>query len=1210
MKNNTKTLSSTTKPRKRTTTRKNRKTNRTRSKNQESVPLVQPLLVKRKNTTESTRPKKYQKVKGADPVDALRKVTLDQKFQEKTTEERLRDGLQRQLDYLLVKDSNLFDFDPFVSNINEEGPQTPVRLPKKRQRKKQQNKDKSSFVTESDIEESSENSVVTMQNLNDQNITTNHKILSEKLILPSCLNGKIRLSLEDYETAEKDAKTTLEIVKLQKQNLWNPKLIPKIPFPPRPKTQWDYVLEEMIWMANDFKQERRVKIFHANKFSHLAARKFDERLLLEERKKQEKFIEIKKLASEISKKVLEFWSDINTLRSLNSKSLNENTNNNHLQLTSIKQENENSATSSDNDSSIHIKQESNEFIKFESIILHIIKQNYEIMINNSNLLLIERNKSLNILDENFLQGNLRNYQIDCIHWLVSMYNKKLNAILADEKGLGKSIEIIGFLGYLASEKFGILGPHLIIAPSNEIQSWEYNFNKWCPYLNIQTYCGTKKERKKKRKSWTDHNLNICITSYNIFTKESKVFMKRKWFYCILDDFDNISNLHTERWKILLNIQSQYRLLLTNQSIQNIKTDLLSIINFLFPKTCLHQILIETANANHNNDIIMTQAKQDELIQSLKINSSLNKTNQNLIDQISHFQLRRYKKDILQQFPKKETITLHCNLSDRQINLYNNLISELNFNELLLTGNYFEIVKNIRSLNKICNHPFIYENYVFSSPFYNSPLSYTIPSLIWNNKNESTNNVLSNGFINYSLIEMEENINSYNNKDIKELMKVPNEIIKLINIQKNQEENDFSEMERNFSNFFNLSIEEINSNNNLSLSSSISMNPSQFDLTNFNENKREKRKINEEIQIIEQICYINKIKTHRKPIYGYSIRKMIEISPKIIPKCKILNSNQYFTYSDILYNNLILTSEERFQSMLPIINHFHCFKQSVLSKSINIKTSQIIMNKISLSNYKNHFNSCNILSSTFFNSIKTPDKHFIQYQSGKLKKLSKLLKKLKENHHKVLLFSHLTSMLDYTEIILKLHCFNYLRVDFNKKSNKIYQNYYNSFCFLLSTRIGASGLFLNSIDADTIIFLDFDWNFSILSKLYENIIDKLSNSHPIQIYNFSSLNTMEEAIFPSSGSNHHEISSSTQYFNSILQYFIKNNENIHINISDKQLGLIMNEMEDEFDKHSLFQLKNEIKIQNAEFCDDPLNIFASMEYKDPDSVLSQLTNIQK
>lgn len=50
------------------------------------------------------------------------------------------------------------------------------------------------------------------------------------------------------------------IADLRKQGLWSLKQLPKVQEPSRNKSQWDYLLEEMQWMAVDFAQERRWKI--------------------------------------------------------------------------------------------------------------------------------------------------------------------------------------------------------------------------------------------------------------------------------------------------------------------------------------------------------------------------------------------------------------------------------------------------------------------------------------------------------------------------------------------------------------------------------------------------------------------------------------------------------------------------------------------------------------------------------------------------------------------------------------------------------------------------------------------------------------------------------------------------------------------------------------------------------------------------------------
>jgi SWI/SNF-related matrix-associated actin-dependent regulator of chromatin subfamily A protein 2/4 len=49
-------------------------------------------------------------------------------------------------------------------------------------------------------------------------------------------------------------------------------------------------------------------------------------------------------------------------------------------------------------------------------------------------------------------GQLKQYQVKGLEWLVSLYNNNLNGILADEMGLGKTIQTIALITYLMEKK--------------------------------------------------------------------------------------------------------------------------------------------------------------------------------------------------------------------------------------------------------------------------------------------------------------------------------------------------------------------------------------------------------------------------------------------------------------------------------------------------------------------------------------------------------------------------------------------------------------------------------------------------------------------------------------------------------------------------------------------------------------------------------------
>lgn len=58
----------------------------------------------------------------------------------------------------------------------------------------------------------------------------------------------------------------------------------------------------------------------------------------------------------------------------------------------------------------------------------------------------------------------------------------------------------------------------------------------------------------------------------------------------------------------------------------------------------------------------------------------------------------------------------------------------------------------------------------------------------------------------------------------------------------------------------------------------------------------------------------------------------------------------------------------------------------------------------------------------------PDPRLIQYDCGKLQSLDRLLRKLKSENHRVLVFTQMTRMLDVLEAFLNFHGHIYLRLD--------------------------------------------------------------------------------------------------------------------------------------------------------------------------------------
>ncbi|XP_041665030.1 chromodomain-helicase-DNA-binding protein 4a isoform X2 [Cheilinus undulatus] len=136
-------------------------------------------------------------------------------------------------------------------------------------------------------------------------------------------------------------------------------------------------------------------------------------------------------------------------------------------------------------------------------------------------------------------------------------------------------------------------------------------------------------------------------------------------------------------------------------------------------------------------------------------------------------------------------------------------------------------------------------------------------------------------------------------------------------------------------------------------------------------------------------------------------------------------------------------------------------------------------------------------------------------AGKLLLLQKMMRKLKEGGHRVLVFSQMTKMLDLLEDFLENEGYKYERIDGGITGGMRQEaiDRFNApgaqqFAFLLSTRAG--GLGINLATADTVVIYDSDWN-------PHNDIQAFSRAHRIgqnrkvMIYRFVTRGSVEERI---------------------------------------------------------------------------------------------------
>ena len=136
-------------------------------------------------------------------------------------------------------------------------------------------------------------------------------------------------------------------------------------------------------------------------------------------------------------------------------------------------------------------------------------------------------------------------------------------------------------------------------------------------------------------------------------------------------------------------------------------------------------------------------------------------------------------------------------------------------------------------------------------------------------------------------------------------------------------------------------------------------------------------------------------------------------------------------------------------------------------------------------------------------------------SGKFQLLDRLLAKLFEKGHRVVLFSQFTSTLDLLGDFLHYRNYKFCRLDgsTNRVQRTVDINAFNmigssKFVFLMSTRAG--GLGINCQTADTCILFDSDWNPQVDLQAMARV-HRIGQTKVVHLYRLVSRGTVEERI---------------------------------------------------------------------------------------------------
>lgn len=281
-----------------------------------------------------------------------------------------------------------------------------------------------------------------------------------------------------------------------------------------------------------------------------------------------------------------------------------------------------------------------------------------------------------------LQATLRDYQLEGFRWLTRLASLGVGACLADDMGLGKTIQAIALILDRAPK-----GPTLVVAPTSVLFNWEVEIQRFAPTLRAVTLVG---DRKAVVESLAP--FDVLIVSYGLMQQESVAALLSETSFntLILDEAQAIKNAGTRRSQSVMELQGNFRLIMTGTPLENHLGELWNLFRFINPgllgsEESFNQRFAHPIERNASRD---ARHRLKQLIQP--------------------FILRRTKAEVLQELPDRTEIELKVVLGPREAAFYEALRREL-LNELEEPvpdgeNQRFKVLAAITKLRRACCNP--------------------------------------------------------------------------------------------------------------------------------------------------------------------------------------------------------------------------------------------------------------------------------------------------------------------------------------------------------------------------------------------------------------------------------------------------------------------------------------------------------------------------
>jgi E1A-binding protein p400 len=487
-----------------------------------------------------------------------------------------------------------------------------------------------------------------------------------------------------------------------------------------------------------------------------------------------------------------------------------------------------------------------------------------------------------------------------------------------------------------------------------------------------------------------------------------------------------------------------------------------------------------------------------------------------------FLLRRLKRDVEKQLPQKYEHLVMCPLSKRQRFLYEEFLANSLTRQTLDGGNFLGIVNVLMQLRKVCNHPDLFEVRPIVSSLTMESLVLPLPSMIYNERLLLDRNQFPSS-ADQLLRSADDDDADGNSRDVSSLLRALPEL----DIIGNSYDYQLSCVEFDSLQQLKCSpadLMQLNTGNVISASTYAA--PAVLStLKRFNAPLDQLRQSELDQRFSESFLLADR-RARGRPLIARDTVETLTIDRRRFPSRfvhTIADDDARSSFEDYSekHRSMVLLPAQRSEQLQSLVQRFvfviprasapspqlTCFHPSPLWQAEQDERQDVLGSTVSAND--SIFRAASVRTELSF-----PDKRLVQYDCGKLQQMAVLLRRLKSEGHRVLIFTQMTRMLDILEVFLSFYAYNYVRLDGTTKIERRQQlmERFNRdprvFAFILSTRSGGVGI--NLTGADTVIFYDSDWNPSIDAQAQDRC-HRIGQTREVHIYRLISEHTIEENI---------------------------------------------------------------------------------------------------